>query len=217
MSQNNEDDTNYKLLFKLIIVGESCVGKSNIIVRYTEGEFKNIIGNTLGVELYNKYINIKDKYSKLQIYDTAGQERYHSIVSNYFRGSHGCFIVYDITNQESFDKIEFWYQSVKQKASNDVSIILVGNKCDLEEQRVITKEKGEEKAKELNIPFFETSALSDININEIFRELVENIYDKIGVQIEKECSETERQSSVYEEKIVNISPEKKEPEKKGCC
>lgn len=212
MSQNNEDDTNYKLLFKLIIVGESCVGKSNIIVRYTEGEFKNIIGNTLGVELYNKYINIKDKYSKLQIYDTAGQERYHSIVSNYFRGSHGCFIVYDITNQESFDKIEFWYQSVKQKASNDVSIILVGNKCDLEEQRVITKEKGEEKAKELNIPFFETSALSDININEIFRELVENIYDKIGVQIEKECSETERQSSVYEEKIVNISPEKK-----GCC
>ena len=217
MSQNNEDDTDYKLLFKLIIVGESCVGKSNIIVRYTEGEFKNIIGNTLGVELYNKYINIKDKYSKLQIYDTAGQERYHSIVSNYFRGSHGCFIVYDITNQESFDKIEFWYQSVKQKASNDVSIILVGNKCDLEEQRVITKEKGEEKAKELNIPFFETSALSDININEIFRELVENIYDKIGVQIEKECSETERQSSVYEEKIVNISPEKKEPEKKGCC
>ena len=217
MSQNNEDDTNYKLLFKLIIVGESCVGKSNIIVRYTEGEFKNIIGNTLGVELYNKYINIKDKYSKLQIYDTAGQERYHSIVSNYFRGSHGCFIVYDITNQESFDKIEFWYQSVKQKASNDVSIILVGNKCDLEEQRVITKEKGEEKAKELNIPFFETSALSDININEIFKELVENIYDKIGVQIEKECSETERQSSVYEEKIVNISPEKKEPEKKGCC
>ena len=217
MSQNNEDDTNYKLLFKLIIVGESCVGKSNIIVRYTEGEFKNIIGNTLGVELYNKYINIKDKYSKLQIYDTAGQERYHSIVSNYFRGSHGCFIVYDITNPESFDKIEFWYQSVKQKASNDVSIILVGNKCDLEEQRVITKEKGEEKAKELNIPFFETSALSDININEIFRELVENIYDKIGVQIEKECSETERQSSVYEEKIVNISPEKKEPEKKGCC
>ena len=212
MSQNNEDDTDYKLLFKLIIVGESCVGKSNIIVRYTEGEFKNIIGNTLGVELYNKYINIKDKYSKLQIYDTAGQERYHSIVSNYFRGSHGCFIVYDITNQESFDKIEFWYQSVKQKASNDVSIILVGNKCDLEEQRVITKEKGEEKAKELNIPFFETSALSDININEIFRELVENIYDKIGVQIEKECSETERQSSVYEEKIVNISPEKK-----GCC
>ena len=217
MSQNNEDDTDYKLLFKLIIVGESCVGKSNIIVRYTEGEFKNIIGNTLGVELYNKYINIKDKYSKLQIYDTAGQERYHSIVSNYFRGSHGCFIVYDITNQESFAKIEFWYQSVKQKASNDVSIILVGNKCDLEEQRVITKEKGEEKAKELNIPFFETSALSDININEIFRELVENIYDKIGVQIEKECSETERQSSVYEEKIVNISPEKKEPEKKGCC
>ena len=217
MSQNNEDDTNYKLLFKLIIVGESCVGKSNIIVRYTEGEFKNIIGNTLGVELYNKYINIKDKYSKLQIYDTAGQERYHSIVSNYFRGSHGCFIVYDITNQESFDKIEFWYQSVKQKASNDVSIILVGNKCDLEEQRVITKEKGEEKAKELNIPFFETSALSDININEIFKELVENIYDKIGVQIEKECSETERQSSVYEEKIVNISPKKKEPEKKGCC
>ena len=217
MSQNNEDDTNYKLLFKLIIVGESCVGKSNIIVRYTEGEFKNIIGNTLGVELYNKYINIKDKYSKLQIYDTAGQERYHSIVSNYFRGSHGCFIVYDITNPESFDKIEFWYQSVKQKASNDVSIILVGNKCDLEEQRVITKEKGEEKAKELNIPFFETSALSDININEIFKELVENIYDKIGVQIEKECSETERQSSVYEEKIVNISPEKKEPEKKGCC
>ena len=161
----SENEIDYKLLFKIIIVGESSVGKSNIIIRYTSGEFKNDISNTLGVELYNKYTNIKDKYAKLQIFDTAGQERYHSIVSNYFKGSHGCFLVYDITNELSFEKIEFWHKCVKQYSNNDVSLILVGNKCDLDEQRVITKEMGKEKAKNMNCPFFETSALSDENIN----------------------------------------------------
>ena len=216
----SENEIDYKLLFKIIIVGESSVGKSNIIIRYTSGEFKNDISNTLGIELYNKYINIKDKYAKLQIFDTAGQERYHSIVSNYFKGSHGCFIVYDITSEQSFEKIEFWYNYVKQNANNNVSLILVGNKCDLDEQRVITKEMGKEKAKNMNCPFFETSALSDENINEIFQEMMENIYDKIGVQMEEECDTNDRKSSIVANNIVNISPEKNEKnesEKKGCC
>ena len=211
------DDINYKLLFKIIIVGESCVGKSNIISRYLTGEYDPNIASTLGAELSNKYLKIKDISTKLQIWDTAGQERYHAIVSSYFKGAHGCFIVYDITKEQTFEKVEEWYQRVKENANIDVSFILVGNKCDLENDRAITKEKGEEKAKNLNCPFFETSALSEINIKEIFNAMLDNIYEKNGNELIEENDE-ERKLSALSEKAIEITPSAKEKEeKKGCC
>jgi len=218
MSNNDEgEDINYKLLFKIIIVGESCVGKSNIISRYLTGEFDPNIASTLGAELSNKYLKIKDISTKLQIWDTAGQERYHAIVSSYFKGAHGCFIVYDITKDQTFEKVEEWYQRVKENSNKDVSFILVGNKCDLENDRTITKEKGEEKAKNLNCPFFETSALSEVNIKEIFNAMLENIYEKNGNELIEENDE-ERRLSALSEKAIEITPNTKEKEeKKGCC
>ena len=218
MSNNDQgEDINYKLLFKIIIVGESCVGKSNIISRYLTGEFDPNIASTLGAELSNKYLKIKDISTKLQIWDTAGQERYHAIVSSYFKGAHGCFIVYDITKDQTFEKVEEWYQRVKENSNKDVSFILVGNKCDLENDRTITKEKGEEKAKNLNCPFFETSALSEVNIKEIFNAMLENIYEKNGNELIEENDE-ERRLSALSEKAIEITPNTKEKEeKKGCC
>ena len=219
MSNSEEENINYKLLFKIIIVGESCVGKSNIISRYLTGQFDSNTTSTLGAELSNKYLKIKDITTKLQIWDTAGQERYHAIVSSYFKGSHGCFIVYDITQEKTFEKIEEWYQRVKENANKDVSFILVGNKCDLENDRVISKEKGEEKAKNLNCPFFETSARSDVNIKEIFNAMLDNIYEKNGNElIEEEKDDNVRNQSTISEGAIEITPGTKEKEeKKGCC
>ena len=221
MSNNaqEEGDINYKLLFKIIIVGESCVGKSNIISRYLTGEFEPNITSTLGAELSNKYLKIKDISTKIQIWDTAGQERYHAIVSSYFKGAHGCFIVYDITNEQTFEKVDEWYQRVKETANTEVSFILVGNKCDLESSRSISKEKGEEKAKSLNCPFFETSALSEINIKEIFNALFDNIYEKNGNElIEEDNDYNERKLSSVSDRAVEITPaiDKKRNQKKGC-
>ena len=220
MSNNDEEeDIDYKLLFKIIIVGESCVGKSNIISRYLNGQFIQNIPSTLGAELSNKYLKIKDISAKLQIWDTAGQERYNSIISCYFKGAHGCFIVYDITNEQSFEKVEEWYQRVKENANKEVSLILVGNKCDLENKRVISRDKGEEKAKNLNCPFFETSALSEVNIKEIFNEMLNNIYEKNGNElIEEDDNDSERKTSILPQRAIEIAPAKKEKdEKKGCC
>ena len=218
MSNNDkEEDINYKLLFKIIIVGESSVGKSNIILRYLTGEFDPNTTSTLGAELSNKYLKIKDISTKIQIWDTAGQERYHAILSSYFKGAHGCFIVYDITNEQTFDKVEEWLRRVKENANKDVSFILVGNKCDLENSRAISKEKGEEKAKNLNCPFFETSARSEINIKEIFNAMLDNIYEKNSNELIEGDDDNENSQSVASEKAIEITPTTIQKEKKGCC
>ena len=174
---DDDDANNYELLYKIIIVGDTCVGKSNILSRYLKDEFRDDSKSTVGVELGSKFLKIKGVGAKLQIWDTAGQERYRSITSSYYKGSHGCFIVYDITNEISFENVDKWYEQAKKETSKEISIILVGNKCDLENERKISKEQVEEKAKSLNCPFFETSALSKIKIDDIFTEMVNNIFD----------------------------------------
>ena len=180
MVEEESESNNYELLYKIIIIGDTCVGKSNILSRYLKDEFREDSKSTVGVELGTKFLKVKDVGTKIQIWDTAGQERYRSITSSYYKGSHGCFIVYDITSEISFENVDKWYQQAQKEASKDVSIILVGNKCDLEDQRKVSKEKGEEKAKQFNIPFFETSALSKIKIDDIFNEMVNNIFERTG-------------------------------------
>ena len=180
MVEEESESNSYELLYKIIIIGDTCVGKSNILSRYLKDEFREDSKSTVGVELGTKFLKVKDVGTKIQIWDTAGQERYRSITSSYYKGSHGCFIVYDITSEISFENVDKWYQQAQKEASKDVSIILVGNKCDLEDQRKVSKEKGEEKAKQFNIPFFETSALSKIKIDDIFNEMVNNIFERTG-------------------------------------
>lgn len=147
------DDDSYDLLYKIIIIGDSNVGKSNILSRYTKDQFQGNSKATVGVELGTKFVKVEGVGAKLQIWDTAGQERYRSLTSSYYKGCHGCFIVYDITNEQSFESINTWYEQAVKEAGKDVSIILVGNKCDLENERKVSKEKGEEKAKTMNASF----------------------------------------------------------------
>ena len=214
MVEEESESNSYELLYKIIIIGDTCVGKSNILSRYLKDEFREDSKSTVGVELGTKFLKVKDVGIKIQIWDTAGQERYKSITSSYYKGSHGCFIVYDITNESSFENVDKWYQQAQKEASKDVSIILVGNKCDLEEQRKVSKEKGEEKAKQFNIPFFETSALSKIKIDDIFIEMVNNIFERTGGPKNDDDDDIE---IINENDNKAISLNSQEQQKKGCC
>ena len=208
------DDDSYDLLYKIIIIGDSNVGKSNILSRYTKDQFQGNSKATVGVELGTKFVKVEGVGAKLQIWDTAGQERYRSLTSSYYKGCHGCFIVYDITNEASFHSISTWYEQAVKEAGKDISIILVGNKCDLENERKVSKEKGEEKAKTMNASFFETSALSKVNIDDIFKEIVNNIYQRTKGQ--KNDDDDEIEIINENEKAINLTPQPT-PEKKGCC
>ena len=172
------DNDDYEALYKIILIGDSGVGKTNILSRYMYNEFKSDSKSTIGVEFSSKRITINNTLIKAQIWDTAGHERYRAITNTYYKGSNGCFIVYDITNMESFENIDKWYTDIEKVANIDITIVIVGNKCDLENERKVSIEKGKEKAKELGACFFETSALSNINIENIFNVIITNIHNK---------------------------------------
>ena len=208
-----EQDNNYELLYKIIIIGDTCVGKSNILSRYIKDEFREDSKSTVGVELGTKFLKIKGTGAKLQIWDTAGQERYRSITSSYYKGSHGCFVVYDITNETSFENVDKWFEQAQKEASKDISVILVGNKCDLENERKVSKEKGEEKARNFNCPFFETSALSKIKIDDIFNEMVNNIFERTGGVKNEDDDDIE----IINENDKGVNLNAQEQPKKGCC
>ena len=211
-----EEETNYELLYKVIIIGDTSVGKSNILTRYIKDEFSLNTKSTVGVELGIKFLKIKNINTKIQIWDTAGQERYRAITSSYFKGSNGCFIVYDITNETSFDNIEKWYEQIQSETSKEIPIVLVGNKCDLENERKVPTEKAKEKAENLKCAFFETSALKGLNIDKIFEELVNTIYEKTANKNEDDINI----EFIKEDKAVNLSEVKddnKDNKKGGCC
>ena len=212
-----EDQDDYEQLYKIIIIGDSGVGKSNILGRYLHDEFKEDTKSTVGVEFGSKKMQIENATIKLQIWDTAGQERYRSITSAYYKGAKGCFIVYDITNSQSFDDIIKWYEEIKKSGDKGVSIILVGNKCDLENERKVTIEMGKNKAKEMNCPFYETSALSNIMIEEVFKSICEDIFNKIKTEKKDEDDEDDYDIVKDENKIVNINTANTTKQKKKCC
>uniref|UniRef100_UPI00358F2705 ras-related protein Rab-10 n=1 Tax=Myxine glutinosa TaxID=7769 RepID=UPI00358F2705 len=168
----------YDLLFKLLLIGDSGVGKTCILFRFSDDAFNTTFISTIGIDFKIKTIELGGKKIKLQIWDTAGQERFHTITTSYYRGAMGIMLVYDITNSKSFENISKWLRNIDEHASEDVERMLLGNKCDMEEKRLVPKEKGEQIAKEHGIRFFETSAKSNINIEEAFFTLAEDILRK---------------------------------------
>ena len=208
-----EDSEGYEQLYKIIIIGNSGVGKSNILGRYLNDEFQQDTKSTVGVEFGSKKMVIENVTIKLQIWDTAGQERYRSITSAYYKGSKGCFIVYDITSQQSFDDVEKWYEEISKITEKNISIILVGNKCDLESERKVTIEMGEEKAKNLNCPFYETSALNNTHIDTVFQTITEDIYNRC--KNERNEDEDDFEIVQKDDNLININSEK--PPEKKCC
>ncbi len=179
LTTKNKD---YDYIFKLVLIGDTCVGKSCILVRFSDDIFDDNYVTTIGVDFRFKTMVVKNKVVKIQIWDTAGQERYKAITRAYYKGAKGAFIVYDITRKETFDDIDKWRNELVSSCNKEVTVMLIGNKCDLEDQREITKEQGEEKAKSFGFSFIETSALSGENLEKGFEMLIKEIYQKYKVE-----------------------------------
>ncbi|XP_049849513.1 ras-related protein Rab-1B-like [Schistocerca gregaria] len=166
-------------LFKLLLVGDSGVGKSCILLRFVDNVFPENYISTIGVDFKIKTLEVDGKIVKLQIWDTAGQERFRTITSSYYRSAHGIIIVYDITNQDSFSNIRHWLAETDRCASKGISKLIVGNKSDLTTRRVVTQEAGKEFADQLGIPFIETSARESVNIETSFFILAKSLKDSM--------------------------------------
>ena len=162
--------------YKIMVLGESKVDKTSLIKRYTKDQFGGVYLTTVGMDFQDKIIEIEDKKVRLQIWDTAGQERFRNVTKSYFQSSQGLVLVYDITDRESFEKLNFWVDNIKNFAPENAKFILVGNKCDLANDRKVSYEEGENYAKNLNIKFFEASARDGTNVNELFFYLANEIY-----------------------------------------
>lgn len=171
---------------KVIVVGDTSVGKSNIIYRLTQDKFNEDSRMTVGVELMVKTYKIDDKIVKVQIWDTAGQERYKSMTAAYYKGAKGALLVYDITREETFKNIDKWLSEISVFGEKDMGVVIVGNKCDLRSLRAIEEEDAEEKAKSLGIPILETSAYDNTNVDEAFKKLILEIYKKTNFSFTKQ-------------------------------
>ena len=173
-----------EVLYKILLLGDSSVGKTCFLMRYTDNTFQEIHMSTIGLDYKLKNVQLDDgKMVKIQIWDTAGQDRFRSITKNYYKGAHGIILIYDITNKKSFENVRNWINQIKEEVSEKVSIILVGNKIDDEEHRVVLTEDGEKIAKELGLMFFECSAKSGVDIDSTFNELVKKTvenYSKVA-------------------------------------
>jgi Ras-related protein Rab-1A len=165
----------YDYLFKLLLIGDSGVGKSCLLLRFTDDTYTESYISTIGVEFKIRNITIDGQDVKLQIWDTAGQERFRTITSSYYRGAHGIALVYDVTDLGSFDNIKAWTEEVKRYASEDVICILVGNKSDLETKRQVDYVTAKEYADSKEWTFVETSAKNDVNVTEMFTALAAKI------------------------------------------
>ena len=184
LSQLTEE---YDLMFKILLLGDSGVGKSSLLLRYTKHEFNVDMRSTIGVEFALKYLKIDNFQLKVQIWDTAGMERYRSITSAYYKGAKGVIIVYDICREKSFENVDKWIEDFKSKADEDAVILLIGNKNDLDDKREVNKEEAELKAQKNKFAFMETSAKDNNNVDKafetLFKEIVKNYKDKNGGDI----------------------------------
>ena len=198
----------YDYLFKYLIIGNSGVGKSCLLIRFTDDKFEEGYVTTIGVDFKIKTLEIEGKSVKLQIWDTAGQERFRNIVSSYYKGAHGIMMVYDITDLESFRYLDSWIKEIEKNASKNVYKILVGNKSDLE-NRKITFEKGKEFANLHGMKFFETSAKENKNVEEAFKEMTKDIINSL-----KKVNEKTNSNSNF---VIEKKKGKDLNKKRGCC
>ena len=170
---------NFDYLLKYIIIGDAAVGKSNLLLRYVHGQFKPEYQLTIGVEFGAKNIEIDSKMFRIQIWDTAGQENFRSITRAYYKNSVCALVVYDISSRDSFNNVMSWIEDCRNQSPKTIFIVLVGNKCDLEDKRQVTYEEGKELADKNELLFFESSAKEGTNVDDIFVNSAKEISKKI--------------------------------------
>ena len=207
------EDSPTEMIFKIIIIGDLASGKTNILSKYLTNTFEPNSTPTIGVEMKVKDFKIKEDLVKAQFWDTAGQEKYDSLTTSYYKGAKGALIVYDITQKSSFDKIESLLKKLRDNSNKNVSVILVGNKCDLEDNREVLKEDGEELAQKLKIKFMEVSAKTGENLDKLFQNLIDEVYEKYN----KEFKSFASIEFMDDNKNINLNTNNNPGKKKKCC
>jgi len=171
-----DGSSNYDYLFKVVLIGDSGVGKSNLLSRFTRNEFNLESKSTIGVEFATRSINVDNKTVKAQIWDTAGQERYRAITSAYYRGAVGALLVYDIAKHQTYENVTRWLKELRDHADQNIVIALVGNKSDLKHLRAVPTDEAKEFATQNGLTFIETSALDASNVESAFQNILTEIY-----------------------------------------
>ena len=201
-----------KYILKILTLGDTTVGKSSIVLRFSEDKFDDNQFATIGIDFKTKYIKMGDYSVKVLIWDTAGQEKFQNIAKQYYKGANGVLLIYDICNKKSFERVEFWLKELKENNKiDDLYICLVGNKIDMEDKREISTEKGEQYAKDNNISFLEVSAKSGKGITELFNKAIKGSMDKVFATQEKEEGDDKVRLSSFFEK------EEFKQKNKICC
>ena len=210
MTEKKDEDNLNQIGLKILIIGDSQVGKTSLLLKYVDNIFPEEHIGTIGVEYKDKYIT-RDNYNiRLQLWDTAGQERFNSITKNIYRGANGVLFVYDITSRQSFNSVKKWIKDT-QSIDEYIKGIILGNKIDLEDKRVVGTDELEEFGKEMQMKVMEISAKTNKNVNECFDLLVDELLDK------KTENEIMERYSRKRKNNLSISSKHKEAKKQGCC
>ncbi|KAG7536996.1 Small GTP-binding protein domain [Arabidopsis suecica] len=206
-------------VFKVVLIGDSAVGKSQLLARFSRNEFSIESKATIGVEFQTRTLEIDHKTIKAQIWDTAGQERYRAVTSAYYRGAVGAMLVYDITKRQSFDHVARWLEELRGHADKNIVIMLIGNKTDLGTLRAVPTEDAKEFAQRENLFFMETSALDSNNVEPSFLTVLTEIYRIVSKKnlVANEEGESGGDSSLLQGTMIVVAGEETESKGKGCC
>ena len=207
---NNNSDQNYEFIFKVLLLGNSNVGKSSLFLRFVDDIWNDTFVPTIGVDFKIKTFEIDSKKIKMQIWDTAGQERFKNIIASYYRGAHGILLLYDVTDKDSFKNLSNWLIEIEKNASKNVLRLLIGNKCDLEDKRVISYNQGKEFADTYGLKFIETSAKKNLNVNEAFETLGREL---MIASAEKKVPKQKQNKKISVAQAQDLNVQKKG----GCC
>ena len=209
-SNPNSANQDYEFIFKVLLLGNSNVGKSSLFLRFVDDIWNDTFVPTIGVDFKIKTFEIDSKKIKMQIWDTAGQERFKNIIASYYRGAHGILLLYDVTDKDSFKNLSNWLIEIEKNASKNVLRVLIGNKCDLEEKRVISINQGKEFADTYGLKFIETSAKKNLNVTEAFETLGREL---MAASSEKKIVQQKQNKKISVAKAQDLDTNKK----RGCC
>ncbi|XP_043703155.1 ras-related protein Rab2BV [Telopea speciosissima] len=210
-------DHEYDYLFKIVLIGDSGVGKSNILSRFTRNEFCLESKSTIGVEFATRTLEVDGKTVKAQIWDTAGQERYRAITSAYYRGAVGALLVYDITKRQTFDNVQRWLRELRDHADSNIVIMMAGNKSDLSHLRAVQEEDARVLAEKEGLSFLETSALEAYNIEKAFQTILTEIYHIISKKALAAQEAANSTSLPGQGTTINVGDASGNWNKKNCC
>ncbi|KAI3982410.1 hypothetical protein MKX01_041248 [Papaver californicum] len=210
-----EDDYDY--LFKVVLIGDSGVGKSNLLSRFTRNEFSLESKSTIGVEFATRSLNVDGKIIKAQIWDTAGQERYRAITSAYYRGAVGALLVYDVTRHVTFENIERWLKELREHTDPNIVVMLIGNKADLRHLVAVSSEDGTSFAERESLYFMETSALEATNVENAFAEVLTQIYHIVSKKSVETGDDGATSAVPIKGERINVKDDVSAVKRGGCC